>query len=318
MERLYRFPRRLAFAACLGLASSASAATVGTFTGGDPGEGLDLQGNFTYAVNVGPSGAAGRVGDADFTSDTTVGATVVAENNIGTGGWLNANFGETDNDKNIAKVLASIRWSAAPAVVTVRLKVEQGVDYKLQLLLGESCCVGRGFNVILDGVTELTNLMPGVIQAGEGDFNENKVKVGVVVTHSFKAASEEYTFILDGPAADEGAINDRNAILNGFTLERLSAVNDTDGDGIPDDQERKFFGDLSQSGTDDFDKDGLNNAAELAGGTSPADNDSDDDGLGDGAEINTHKTDPKKADTDGDSLADGAELNVYATNPTLA
>ncbi len=316
MHRLLISPRGLALASLLGAAASAgAAATVSTFTGGDPGEGLDLQGNFTYAVNVGPSGAAGKVGDADFTADNSIGVSVTAENNIATGGWLNATFGDTDNDKNIARVLASIRWAAAPNVVTVKLKVEQGVDYKLQLLFGESCCAGRGYNVILDGVTEVTNFMPGVVQAGDGDFNENKVKFGAVVTHTFKAPSNEYVFILDGPAADDGAINDRNAILNGFTLERLSAVNDSDNDGLPDDQELKFFGNLGQKGTDDFDQDGLTNAAELAGGTSPANADTDGDGLADGAEVSTHKTDPNKVDTDGDSLSDSVELNTHATNP---
>ena len=35
--------------------------TIGFFTGGDPGEGLDLKGNFVYALSIGA--------DADFVSD---------------------------------------------------------------------------------------------------------------------------------------------------------------------------------------------------------------------------------------------------------
>ena len=43
--------------------------------------------------------------------------------------------------------------------------------------------------------------------------------------------------------------------------------------------------------------------------TDPLDPDSDDDGLKDGAEVNTHKTDPNKIDTDRDWASDGLEVN---------
>src|SRR5687767_11917294 len=94
--------------AALSIGSSWAAATVSTFTGGDPGEGLDLQGNFTFAVNVGPSGAAGRVGDANFTADSVPGVTIEAGNNIGNGGWLQANYGDTANDNNLEFLMNSI------------------------------------------------------------------------------------------------------------------------------------------------------------------------------------------------------------------
>ena len=118
-------PSGLIAAGLLVVATAASAATVATFTGGDAGEGLDLQGNFTYAVNVGPSGPAGKIGDANFSADNVAGVTITANNNIATGGWLNADFGTSDNDNHLETVLASIRWAAAPTVVTVRLKVDR-------------------------------------------------------------------------------------------------------------------------------------------------------------------------------------------------
>ncbi|MBL9138329.1 MAG: hypothetical protein JNK85_20840 [Verrucomicrobiales bacterium] len=295
--------------------STLFAATVGVFTGGDPGEGLDLQGNFTYAVNVGPSGPAGKVGDANFTADNTPGVTVIAENNIATGGWLTADFGTTSNDQGLEAVLASIRWAAAPNVVTVRLRVEVGVDYKLQLLFGEQCCPNRGFNIVLAGNPEILNFLPGPVQAGDGEFAEQKTKVGAVITHQFKASSAEYEIVLDGPSADAPEIGDRNAILNGFTLERLSAVNDTDGDGLPDDWEQKFFSGLGEGGTNDGDQDALSNAQEFAIGSSPTDADSDDDGLADGDEVARTKTDPIKRDSDGDTLGDGDEVNAFHTDP---
>ena len=65
----------------------------------------------------------------------------------------------------------------------------------------------------------------------------------------------------------------------------------------------------------DRDGDGLTDAVETGLGTNPIDPDSDDDGLSDGAEVNTHGTNPLVADSDGDGLSDGAEVNTHATNP---
>lgn len=294
----------------------AAAPTVGIFTGGDPGEGLDLQGNFTYAVNVGPSGPAGKVGDADFTGDNAVGITVDAQNNIGTGGWLTATLGDTANDDNLEKVLASIRWSGAPAVVTVQMRVEKGVEYKLQILQGESCCPGRGFNILLNDELLVENFMPGVVQAPGGDFASEKLVNGAVITHQFVSTTNNLVLVLSGPAATAEEINDRNAILNGFTLERLSPFTDVDGDGLRDDWESAAFGDTSQTPGGDFDNDGLTNGEEYTLQLNAANNDTDGDGLLDGAERNTHKTDPSKTDSDGDGLRDGAEVLTYKSDPT--
>ena len=290
------------------------AATATPFTGGDPGEGLDLQGNFTYAFNIGTPGAAGKVGDADFTADDALGVSVDAQNEIG--GWATMDFGTTDNDKRLGFVLNSIRWSGAPNVVTLKLKVERDVEYKLQLLFAEWCCPGRGFNVIIDGKTELTNFRPGVIQAGDGDFMERRAQNGAAITHQFIAKSETLTVVLDGPAADDPEISDRNAIVNGLTLERISPVTDNDNDGLRDDWERKYFNNLEASPNADADNDGLTHLQEQTLGTDPTKADTDGDTLKDGEEVKTLKTDPNKKDTDGDGIPDGTEVNTYRTDPT--
>src|SRR5215213_2229029 len=67
---------------------------------------------------------------------------------------------------------------------------------------------------------------------------------------------------------------------------------DTDRDGVPD-------------GDEDLDGDGLGNREELRRYTIASRADSDDDGLTDGAELNTHKTKPLYPDTDGDGFDDG-------------
>ncbi len=65
----------------------------------------------------------------------------------------------------------------------------------------------------------------------------------------------------------------------------------------------------------DPDGDGLPTTQEGPIGTNPNDPDTDDDGLSDGAEVNTHHTDPLNPDTDGDGLKDGAEVNIHGTDP---
>src|SRR6185436_6825461 len=46
------------------------------FIGGDMGEGLDFQGDFVYAVNVGDNGAPGLIGNANFTADSVPGVSL--------------------------------------------------------------------------------------------------------------------------------------------------------------------------------------------------------------------------------------------------
>ena len=61
----------------------------------------------------------------------------------------------------------------------------------------------------------------------------------------------------------------------------LSAV-DTDGDGLPDDWEQHYFGNLDQTGAGHGDSDGLTNAQDFLAGTDPTMTDTDSDGVNDG------------------------------------
>jgi hypothetical protein len=71
---------------------------------------------------------------------------------------------------------------------------------------------------------------------------------------------------------------------------------------------------ISKSG--DVDDDGLSNADEVGGSTKLLIADTDGDGLKDGIETNTHRTNPNEVDTDGDGLSDSMEVDTYGTNPT--
>ncbi|MFO7870876.1 MAG: OmpA family protein [Kiritimatiellia bacterium] len=65
---------------------------------------------------------------------------------------------------------------------------------------------------------------------------------------------------------------------------------DSDGDGLPDDVERRM-------------------------GTDPFDPDTDDDGLSDGDEVHIYMTDPLNPDSDWDGLTDGEEVLDFGTDP---
>ena len=101
--------------------------------------------------------------------------------------------------------------------------------------------------------------------------------------------------------------------------EELFVVSDSDGDGLPDTWEEKWFGEnnLSQGADDDPDSDNLTNLEEFTFNLNlnPNKADTDEDNLNDGREINKEKTDPLLKDSDNDSLTDGDEILIHLTNP---
>jgi N-acetylmuramoyl-L-alanine amidase len=64
---------------------------------------------------------------------------------------------------------------------------------------------------------------------------------------------------------------------------------DTDADGLPDDWEISYFGDIGVVPGGDADNDGLTNLEEFLAGTDPTKWDTDSDGSGDGAEVSEGK-----------------------------
>ena len=198
--------------------------SVDTFTGGEAGEGLDLDGTFAYAVNLGNTATAtvrsasfkGAAATADFTQ--TVQATSAA--------WLEPDYGNSAEDNGLETVMKSIAYSGSTAKPTFVMKVEQGVRYKLQLLFGESGTTApwRGFDVLVDGKVVVPNLIPGIYTERQGAFATQKNKVGVVLTHEFTAGSGQLKVELDGAGASSTDILNRDPILNGLTLERLDSA----------------------------------------------------------------------------------------------
>ena len=109
-------------------------------------------------------------------------------------------------------------------------------------------------------------------------------------------------------------INDRkNMIINALDP---NTYKDSDGDGLVDAHEY-FYG--TNPLLDDSDLDGIKDGAEIhvyeTNATNP---DTDGDGLKDGEEIYTYHTDVINPDTDGDGLKDGEEIHLYESNATSA
>jgi len=111
----------------------------------------------------------------------------------------------------------------------------------------------------------------------------------------------------DGPVGEHATPNGEMAISSGILSSR--PVWDTDGDGVPDDEDPDLDADGIPNALDarpyDTDNDGLNNVE---------DDDDDNDGLTDLEEA-VLGTDSLRADTDGDGYDDGTEVRVLGTDP---
>ena len=79
--------------------------------------------------------------------------------------------------------------------------------------------------------------------------------------------SPDGTVVVFRSAASDLVSGDYNGHADWFQLSM--ALDDSDHDGLPDDWEVAFFGNLSRDGTGDFDRDGVSDADEFAAGTDP-------------------------------------------------
>ena len=130
-----------------------------------------------------------------------------------------------------------------------------------------------------------------------------------------------------------GAAGDTRSRPNGFQIVSTAPPADEDGDRLDDSWETANGLDPADDGSVDInngaagdpDNDGSANLEEFERGTDPQSDDTDDDGLLDGAETGTGTfvsetdtgTGPLDPDSDGDGLADGAEVaaDPFVTDP---
>ena len=64
-----------------------SETTVSTFTGGDAGEGLDLDGTYIYMVDLGGSASSRNIQGYIFTTAASAGVTVTLTGGAANGNW---------------------------------------------------------------------------------------------------------------------------------------------------------------------------------------------------------------------------------------
>lgn len=103
----------------------------------------------------------------------------------------------------------------------------------------------------------------------------------------FNTSNTQVTVLGQNEDYDDDSVTNKKEVDEGTD----PTLKDTDGDGLPDNEE------LYTVGSD------------------PNDPDTDGDGLSDGVEVNNHDTEPTTNDSDGDGLTDPKELNKYGTNP---
>ena len=227
----WRIPGSRAIAALLVvglLASSSSAVEITRFFGGDADDGLDLDGNFPYAVNIsGPGGQVIR--DVEFTEDLdTEGFFIEASHNLLD--WASPDYGDTDNDDALEEIMQSIRWSNVPdqnpETVNIEMDVTQGQSYKLQMLFTESCC-DRGFDITLDEELLVDDFV--IYEHHEDDvWNIPSREDGVLITHDFVATSNLVALSLGAESPD---YPDNNGHISAITLEAVGGGADGDFDG---------------------------------------------------------------------------------------
>ena len=189
------------------------------FSGGDPGEGLDMEGEFVYAVDVGTAGAGMQtILDATFTAEAaTPGATVVSTQQDS----AIVEFGDSANDNALESLVSTGRWADGTTNITIDLDVDTGQEYVLQLMFVEGWnATGPGirqFNIDVDGVNLATNFDitsitgPQQLNRGATPPVETPNPMGAVVEYQFTAPDNVTNIVLSHGAVD-------NPRIEAFTL----------------------------------------------------------------------------------------------------
>ena len=204
--------------ALLAAAPFAHAAPVSTlYTGGDAGEGLDLQNDrlgFVYALDFRNSGGS-NITVADVTFNPVTASSAPAGVTINTYGVFSSNaliafeLGASTNDNNLETIATSmVEASSGAGSLNLTLAVTAGKTYQLQILTLANSGAPRPANYTINGVTTFVN-HPTV--AGAAPLPHSWV-----VTDTFVAASSSLQIIVAYPG---GPVND--SFPQGLTLEQL-------------------------------------------------------------------------------------------------
>ena len=142
-----------------------ASAEITSFTGGDPGEGLDLQGTFVYALNFAetqPANDIVTVQDAPF--QRTRNPTPVPAG-VGYDAFWNydelpvGEYGDTANDNNLEILLdsaANAHTDPGTTNITITLSNLVSQTYQLQLLISPLSATDRIMDIYVEGVLQDT------------------------------------------------------------------------------------------------------------------------------------------------------------------
>jgi hypothetical protein len=208
-------------------ATTVSGASIIPFTGGDPGEGIDLSGSVVYAVNVTGTDAPDlTIQGVTFKPDAVVdGVSVVSGTHRE---WDTPSvYGDTANDDALEELMYTILFTIN-GNITANLDVENGKMYMLQLLFSENFYDGttvkygntrRYFNVDVEGSRIETNFDPL-----QGETWTNNPDTGYVIRNILTATDDQLNVVLS-----PGSGGDGNPILNAFILTEVQVPEPTTG-----------------------------------------------------------------------------------------
>ncbi|MBC2603179.1 LamG-like jellyroll fold domain-containing protein [Puniceicoccus vermicola] len=132
------------------VSSQSDSFSISHFTGGDPGEGLSLSGNYDYAVDMSLNSDTVLQG-ITFTRYSAVSGLSVQANRY----TASANYGSTADDNALEKLMATQVFpkGSNPDQTIIQYNVTQGKTYELQLLLcgGDVGANVRRLDITLDG-----------------------------------------------------------------------------------------------------------------------------------------------------------------------
>ena len=209
-------------AASLGAVEQANAATIVNLGSvslfGGPG-GLDLTGNFPYAINFSNNDPNRTVSGLTFLHDRQVipGATLVGPNEV-TPWATTPSFGATADENELEQIMADIRWANNGLGQTLRadLNVLTGRQYKLQILISGNQAENRRWDISLDGLQAVDEITSLGLSGTPYSVNQS-----VVYTHTFTAPDNQLNIVMGNLfGINDGG--DRNAIWQGLTLEDVT------------------------------------------------------------------------------------------------
>jgi hypothetical protein len=204
---------------------SSCVVALGLFCGGDSGDGLDLDGTFVYAVNVGEPIGGLVVRDATFTIDTATSGFSITSATSGVppfGGGAIPVYGSTTNDNNLETITREHRFSADGAFgddLLIDMAVTAGQHYKLQLLMTDvwspagTGAVDRVFDVLVEGILIADDFNPTAVAGTWTTAPQG----GAVITHSFTAGDGTLNIVLED-------LEIQNPMLSALTLELVPSV----------------------------------------------------------------------------------------------